>query len=139
MDYLERAKRNKELSDREVDALRTCAQDSGRFYSHVKEFVRLRYFVEDTDYWTDDLPALAAFSIVHAQETAGEEVVRELRDTSLTCGGVTSAGTKQILLIMALKKMLGVQMTPEEIGLTSDVRVLSGLLRERFVQICEAS
>ena len=136
MDFKEHAHLNKELSDREAEALKACATDPESFYGHLRQYIRLRYMIEDCDWWSDDLPELAAFSVEHAQKIADELGIDVLQDTSLNCSGTSSAGTKQILLIMALKRSLGVKLTPEELGLTNDVRVLSEMLRTRYLATC---
>ena len=131
MGFVERAQINKTLSEKETDAMLCSLDNPESFYNHLVQYIRFRYLIEDADFWSDDLPELAEFSVAHAQETAEREGVEALQDTSLNCTGTSSAGTKQILLIMALKRALGVTMTPEELGLTNDVRALAELLRTR--------
>ena len=87
--------------------------------------------IDDTDFWSDDLRELSAFSMKHQQDTVGENT-SALQDTSLNCAGATSAETKQILLLMKLRKDLGVQLAPDYIG---TARSLTEVAQRLFEQL----
>ena len=121
MDYAERLKQNLTQSDCELVLMRACTDCFEDFFGHLKTYIRLRYVIDDTDFWTDDLPELGRFSMKHQQDVIGDDD-EALQDTSLNCAGATSAETKQILLLMKLKRDLNVTLEPEFMGLAKSVQ-----------------
>lgn len=125
---------NLRLSEDEIALMQQCAHDEDAFYYHLKRYIQLRYMLMDESRWTDDIPELSKRSIEASQELLQADGSQEsLQDTSLNCAGATSHETKQILLLINLRKKLDISLTPEQIGLSKDVRVLSEILRLQLV------
>ena len=120
MEYADRLKQNLALSDEISAQMKLCTSSLEQFSQLLKEYIRLRYVIDDTDFWTDNIRELARFSMEHQQEMVGNGD-EALKDTSLNCAGATSAETKQILLLMQLRKDLGVNLPADYIGTAKSV------------------
>ena len=120
MEYADRLKQNLALSDEISAQMKLCTSSLEQFSQLLKEYIRLRYVIDDTDFWTDNIRELARFSMEHQQEMVGNGD-EALKDTSLNCAGATSAETKQILLLMKLRKDLGVSLPADYIGTAKSV------------------
>ena len=131
VDYAECLKDNLQCAEALVTPLRESAGSFETFMELLTQYVKLRYMIDDTDFWSDDLRELSAFSMKHQQDTVGENT-SALQDTSLNCAGATSAETKQILLLMKLRKDLGVQLAPDYIG---TARSLTEVAQRLFEQL----
>ena len=131
MDYAERLKRNLALSDETMVRMARASQAED-FFALLKEYIRLRFVIDDGDFWSDDIRELASFSLEHQRAAIGGGEPDGLRDTSLNCAGASSAETKQILLLMKLKKDLTIDLSPEYIGTAKSV---SDIAQRAFSQI----
>ena len=124
MDYAERLKKNIAESDRILLGMKSASVSYERYCELLKEYIRLRYVIDDTDFWSDDIRELSRFSMEHQQKAIGNDTAI-LKDTSLRCAGTTSSDTKQILLLMKLRKDLGIELEPAFIGTVKSVENIS--------------
>lgn len=120
MGYADRLKENLLLSDQVLSEMKVCTQSFEAFSELLKRYIQLRFVIDDTDYWTDNIKDLSAFSMKHQQEVIGDDD-SAIKDTSLNCAGATSADTKQILLLMKLRRDLNVELSPAFMGTAESV------------------
>ena len=120
MGYADRLKQNLLLSDQVLSEMKACTDSFESFSALLKRYIQLRFVIDDTDFWTDDIKELSAFSMKHQQEVIGDDS-SALKDTSLNCAGATSSDTKQILLLMKLRRDLGVELSPAYMGTAKSV------------------
>ncbi|MCI2242278.1 hypothetical protein [Adlercreutzia faecimuris] len=121
MEFAERLRDNLRRADDLVPPMREQADSLEAFTNLLIRYIRLRYLIDDTSFWTDDLRELSRFSMEHQRAAAGNGE-GTLQDTSLNCAGATSAETKQILLLMKLRKDLGITLSPDYLGTARSVK-----------------
>ena len=131
MDIKSHVKRNEALAREELDQLRTQA-DPERFYLRLQRYIRLRYLLEDDPYWNDDIAALTRYSIRKTLDQADDPA--KLSDLGVNCAGSSSATTKHLLLIISLRKGLGIDLDPDEAACAETVRELAALLRAALLK-----
>ncbi len=131
MEYAERLKENLKKAEALVPLFKECVDDYGAFEKLFYEYIRLRYAIDDADFWSDDIRVLSQFSLEHQQALVGDGK-SDLQDTSLNCAGATSAETKQILLLMKIRKDLNIDLSPSYIG---TARSVSEIAHRVFAQL----
>lgn len=134
MSYAMRLKENLAKSDQLILEMKTSVNSYEHFSELLKEYIRLRYVIDDTDFWTDDIRELSRFSMLHQQKAIGDDR-NVLKDTSLRCAGATSSDTKQILLLMKLRKDMGVELDPAFIGTVKSVAAVSQRLFSQLQEL----
>lgn len=99
---------------------RTCE----RIYPLIRRYVFLKFMLFDAAETSDDILELAQRSV----ETIAQLKKGGLKftDHSGTCGSVSSAVTKKILLLLALQRALGIQFEKHE---AADIDTISQLTR----------
>lgn len=127
MDLKERVMESERLSNEELEAMRTCA-DENAFLDHLTHYVRLRFLIDDDPIDSQSIKALAERSIFRSIELSGDPT--KLADLGINCAGASSATTKQLLLIIALRKGLGIkELDPEKAALAKTLPELASLLQ----------
>lgn len=99
----------------------------------MREYVKIRFFLEDEDLALDTFNALGQMSIARMTGMDPAEVLTA--DLSVRCDGSSSAFTKKILLLIALNRELHLGISPEE---SVQVTRLSALI-DRVVRIVLAT
>lgn len=121
MNYADRLKQNLLLSNQILSEMKMATDSFETFFGLLKRYIQLRFVIDDVDYWTDNIKDLSAFSMKHQQDVIGDDD-SALKDTSLNCAGATSSDTKQILLLMKLRRDLGVELPPAFMGTAESVK-----------------
>lgn len=125
MDIKQRAEQNEAAAEAELSAMRE-AHDSEAFYQSLKHYIRLRYLLDDDPFWDDDLEGYAKYSIRKTIERSGDPA--KLRDLGINCAGASSSTTKHILLVISLRKGLGIELDSDEAMQAKTTRDLADLL-----------
>lgn len=110
MELKKHVERSKILSDGELDALEREPVSYENTYGHLKSFIRYRFLIDDDEFWDDRIPRLAEYSIDKLLATIGEN--DSLGDLSMNCTGSSSAETKYALLLITIRKRLGLTFAP---------------------------
>lgn len=110
MELKQRIEQSKALSEKELDAIENDPASYDNVYAHLKNFIRYRFLIDDDDYWEDDIARLTAYSIEKTLEKIGSN--DGLGDLSMNCAGASSAETKYVLLLITLRKRLGLTFEP---------------------------
>ena len=131
MDVKEHAKVNEVAANEMLQRLKED-KDENTFLGHLKSYIRLRYLLDDDPYWSDDLDEYTKYSIKMIMERSGDEV--KLRDLGINCAGASSAMTKRLLLIISLRKGLGIDLDPEAAASVETVYELASLLQSALRQ-----
>lgn len=131
MDVKEHAKVNEVAANEMLQRLKED-KDENTFLGHLKSYIRLRYLLDDDPYWSDDLDEYTKYSIKKIMERSGDEV--KLRDLGINCAGASSAMTKRLLLIISLRKGLGIDLDPEAAASVKTVYELASLLQSALRQ-----
>ena len=131
MDVKEHVKANEAAASRILQKLRED-KDEAAFSEHLKSYIRLRYLLDDDPYWSDDLDEYTKYSIKKMTEQSGGEV--KLRDLGINCAGASSATTKRLLLIISLRKGLGIDLDPEAAASVETIYELASLLQSALRQ-----
>lgn len=131
MDVKEHAKVNEVAANEMLQRLKED-KDENTFLGHLKSYIRLRYLLDDDPYWSDDLDEYTKYSIKKIMERSGDEV--KLRDLGINCAGASSAMTKRLLLIISLRKGLGIDLDPEAAASVETVYELASLLQSALRQ-----
>ena len=131
MDVKEHAKVNEVAANEMLQRLKED-KDENTFLGHLKSYIRLRYLLDDDPYWSDDLDEYTKYSIKKIMERSGDEV--KLRDLGINCAGASSAMTKRLLLIISLRKGLGIDLNPEAAASVETVYELASLLQSALRQ-----
>lgn len=126
MDIKEHAKANESAANQLLQKLKEDKETSA-FLGHLKQYIRLRYLLDDDPYWSDDLNEYSKYSIKKMTEKTGGEV--KLRDLGINCAGASSAMTKRLLLIISLRKGLEIDLDPEAAASVETVHELASLLQ----------
>ncbi|MBE6472312.1 MAG: hypothetical protein E7Z99_01840 [Coriobacteriaceae bacterium] len=127
MDLKERVIESERLSNEELEEMRTCA-DENDFLSHLTKYVRLRFLIDDDPIESHSIKELAERSIIRSIELSGDPA--KLADLGINCAGASSATTKQLLLIIALRKGLGIrELDPDKAALAKTLPELASLLQ----------
>lgn len=128
MDLKERVMESERLSSIELEAMKAC-DDAGEFQQHLMRYTRLRFLIDDDPIESDSIKELAQRSIVRSIELSGDPA--KLADLGINCAGASSAVTKQLLLVIALRKGLGIrELDPEKAALAKTIPSLAALLME---------
>ena len=112
MDAKQRIERNEELCRKLLSRMKR-AGDEAALYEQLKEYIRLKFLIEDDPFWDDDIAAVAAYSIRKTIEQSGDPA--KLSDLGINCAGASSATTKHLLLVLSLQKGLGVRLDPDDV------------------------
>lgn len=131
MDVKEHAKVNEVAANEMLQRLKED-KDENTFLGHLKSYIRLRYLLDDDPYWSDGLDEYTKYSIKKIMERSGDEV--KLRDLGINCAGASSAMTKRLLLIISLRKGLGIDLDPEAAASVETVYELASLLQSALRQ-----
>ncbi len=126
MDAKQRIERNEELCRKLLSRMKR-AGDEAALYEQLKEYIRLKFLIEDDPFWDDDIAAVAAYSIRKTIEQSGDPA--KLSDLGINCAGASSATTKHLLLIISLKRGLGIEIDPDEVASATKAAQLADLLR----------
>lgn len=118
-------KRNEQLAARVLGEM-SLAADESCFRELLKDYIRLRFLLDDDPFWSDDLDEYAKYSIKKTMERSGDPT--KLRDLGINCAGASSSITKRLLLIISLRKGLGIDLDPEEAATAETLGELSCLL-----------
>ena len=125
MDAKQRIERNEELCRKLLSRMKR-AGDEAALYEQLKEYIRLKFLIEDDPFWDDDIAAVAAYSIRKTIEQSGDPA--KLSDLGINCAGAASATTKHLLLVLSLQKGLGVRLDPDDVAAAGTVHSLAALL-----------
>lgn len=126
MDLKERVMESERLSNEELTAMRACTDPDG-FTEHLTRYTRLRFLIDDDPIDSQSIKELAERSIVRSIELSGDPA--KLADLGINCAGASSATTKQLLLVIALRKGLGIkELDPEKAALAKTLPELASLL-----------
>ena len=106
----EHVEKSKILSDEELDALKREPVSYENTYNHLKSFIRYRFLIDDDEFWDDRIPKLAEYSIDRLLANIDEN--DSLGDLSMNCTGSSSAETKYALLLITIRKRLGLTFAP---------------------------
>lgn len=96
----------------------------------VREYVRIRYLLEEGDLVSDSLNYLGEASLARGLGMTIDQVRRSELDSK--CENTSSSMTKKILLIIALNKVLGIDIDSDR---TADIATLTELGDEVFFQL----
>ncbi|MEQ3361846.1 hypothetical protein [Raoultibacter massiliensis] len=110
MGLKEHVEKSKILSDEELDALKREPVSYENTYNHLKSFIRYRFLIDDDEFWDDRIPKLAEYSIDRLLANIDEN--DSLGDLSMNCTGSSSAETKYALLLITIRKRLGLTFAP---------------------------
>lgn len=110
MGLKEHVEKSKILSDEELDALKREPISYENTYNHLKSFIRYRFLIDDDEFWDDRIPKLAEYSIDRLLANIDEN--DSLGDLSMNCTGSSSAETKYALLLITIRKRLGLTFAP---------------------------
>ncbi len=135
MGSIEHIKRAKERSDAVLEELRSEPTTYEGVYERLKEFIRLRYLIDD-GFWSDDVNQLAEHSIelrLAALEDGGG-----LGDLSMNCAGASSVETKYALLLIALRKSLDLTIEPRMAATLDTVPLLAAEVTRQLAQRARA-
>lgn len=135
MGSIEHIKRAKERSDAVLEELRSEPATYEGVYERLKEFIRLRYLIDD-GFWSDDVNQLAEHSIelrLAALEDGGG-----LGDLSMNCAGASSVETKYALLLIALRKSLDLTIEPRMAATLDTVPLLAAEVTRQLAQRARA-
>lgn len=125
MDIKQQAEQNEAKAKAELAAMRQT-HDPEELYQLLKRYIRLRYLLDDDPFWDDDLESYAKYSIRKTMEKSGDPA--KLRDLGINCAGTSSSTTKHILLIISLRKGLGIALDPDDAMTAHSARDLAALL-----------
>lgn len=131
MQVEERIARNEELSKSLLESMRE-EPDAGAFYDQLKTYIRLRFLIDDDPFWSESILELAKYSIRKAIEEAGDPA--RLSDLGINCAGASSATTKHLLLVISLRKGLGVTLDPDDVAQADTVGGLAELLMKALLE-----
>lgn len=135
MGSIEHIKRAKERSDAVLEELRSEPATYEGVYERLKEFIRLRYLIDD-GFWSDDVNQLAEHSIelrLAALEDGGG-----LGDLSMNCAGASSVETKYALLLITLRKSLDLTIEPRMAATLDTVPLLAAEVTRQLAQRARA-
>lgn len=135
MGSIEHIKRAKERSDAVLEELRSEPAAYEGVYERLKEFIRLRYLIDD-GFWSDDVNQLAEHSIelrLAALEDGGG-----LGDLSMNCAGASSVETKYALLLITLQKSLDLTIEPRMAATLDTVPLLAAEVTRQLAQRARA-
>ena len=118
-------KRNEQQAARVLKEMGSTVNEL-RFQGLLKEYIRLRFLLDDDPFWSDDLDEYAKYSIKKTMERSGDPT--KLRDLGINCAGASSSITKRLLLIISLRKGLGIDLDPEKAATAETLGELSCLL-----------
>ena len=118
-------KRNEQQAARVLKEMGSTVNEL-RFQGLLKEYIRLRFLLDDDPFWSDDLDEFAKYSIKKTMERSGDPT--KLRDLGINCAGASSSITKRLLLIISLRKGLGIDLDPEKAATAETLGELSCLL-----------
>lgn len=110
MGLKEHVEKSKALSDEELNALEKEPVSYENTYNHLKSFIRYRFLIDDDEFWDDRIPKLAEYSIDRLLANIDEN--DSLGDLSMNCTGSSSAETKYALLLITIRKRLGLTFAP---------------------------
>lgn len=116
---MDRALIHQRLMNANRDAQR-CAQeliaadqtDHALIQSLLFHYISIRFFLEPEELLTDDLYGLAEIAVAKTLAIKREKLAEI--DIPGTCTGASSATSKKILLLLALRRDLGIDLTPEQ-------------------------
>ncbi|MBX9034944.1 hypothetical protein [Gordonibacter massiliensis (ex Traore et al. 2017)] len=135
MGSIEHIKRAKERSNAVLEELRSEPATYEGVYERLKEFIRLRYLIND-GFWSDDVNQLAEHSIelrLAALEDGGG-----LGDLSMNCAGASSVETKYALLLITLRKSLDLTIEPRMAATLDTVPLLAAEVTRQLAQRARA-
>lgn len=118
-------KRNEQLAAQVLEDMRS-AVDEPCFRGLLKDYIRFRFLLDDDPFWSDDLDEYTKYSIKKTMERSGDPT--KLRDLGINCAGASSSMTKRLLLIISLRKGLGIDLDPEKAATAVTLGELSCLL-----------
>ena len=110
----------------DLEAMKEHADSRALFYECLKRYIIHRFLIDD-GFWDDDLLALARHSIALTKKRTGGDTGRS--DLGINCAGASSATTKHLLLIISLKRGLGIEIDPDEVASATKAAQLADLLR----------
>ena len=125
MDIRERIKVNEAQSSMVAEQLRGTS-DFSAFRAGVERYILLRFLLDDEPDLPQSLDSLAKRSIALTLERTGNPA--SLSDLGINCAGASSALTKRILVIIALRKALGVDIDLEQAAAAATVDDLAVIL-----------
>ena len=120
----------KEDAALEMDIIREMdLTDTDALHDHLYIYVKRKYMLDDEECESDVLMDLIHASLdksLKAPKGSAEAI-----ELASGCGGVSSAVTKKILLLMVIQKELSIKFDPESVPNVKTVRDLALLIRER--------
>ena len=128
MDIKELIKENDVLAAVELDAILAGEQSHEQIHAHLVKYARYKFLLHDDIFESDDIAQLAKRSIVRTLERTGDEAT--LGDLSKTCAGVSSATTKHLLLIIAIKRGLEIDIDPDTVAHSETFDKLASAVEE---------
>lgn len=135
MGSIEHIKQAKKRSDAVLEALAHEPATYESVYAHLKEFICLRYLIDD-GFWDDDVNQLAEHSI--ELRLAALEDGDELGDLSMNCAGASSVETKYALLLITLRKSLDLTIEPVMAATLDTVPLLAAEVTRQLAQRARA-
>lgn len=109
-------------ADECIEAIAASRGDRSVVREQLRSYLQCRFVLEEEDFVTDDLTALASKSIERLLQRYGNE---GLKDLSSGCMGESSAVTKRILFVMTLRRKLGIAKDVEGFGAASTIDQLA--------------
>ena len=111
MTLAETLKTYERLSNEEMDVLLSEPVDESTIYQHVVAYIKYRFMLADDKFWCDDIRQLSEYSIKKIMKLPKDEPLDEI---SMSCTGASSSAERKVLLILALRKKLGISFDADE-------------------------
>ena len=99
-------------------------KDREELYACLKGYVCCKYMLEPGETEADDFEELGQESISRVAKIPKGDVAN--KDISMSCAGISSVQTKKILLLIALKRTLDINIPPEASVKINSITDLTG-------------